>query len=152
MGVEPNPEMSCMSNIPQTMDNVQNIGGCIQKFPDWPPERVLQIVQLSATRWSCIAILWVSRVSFAAITHCVASQRVFVVYFVIDSVRRLLDTLSYELIPSRFAMFSCMNRDMLRLWLFTVAFVSAPYPIATVNSYPGGKAAGAWSLWPLTYI
>jgi hypothetical protein len=33
-------------------------------------------------------------VSFAAITLCVASQRVFivVVYFVMDSVRNLLDT------------------------------------------------------------
>jgi hypothetical protein len=38
-------------------------------------------------------------VSFAAIIICVASQRVFVVvfvYFVIDSVRKLLDTPSYE--------------------------------------------------------
>jgi hypothetical protein len=35
-------------------------------------------------------------VSFAAITLCVAAQRVFiVVYFVIDSVRKLLDTPSY---------------------------------------------------------
>jgi hypothetical protein len=35
-------------------------------------------------------------VSSAAITLCVASQRVFVVvYFVIDSVRKLLDTFSY---------------------------------------------------------
>jgi len=35
-------------------------------------------------------------VSSAAITLCVASQRVFiVVYFVIDSVRKLLDTPSY---------------------------------------------------------
>jgi hypothetical protein len=34
-------------------------------------------------------------VSFAAITLCVATQRVFVVYFVIDSVRKLLDTLLY---------------------------------------------------------
>jgi hypothetical protein len=34
--------------------------------------------------------------SFAAVTLFVASQRVFVVvYFVIDSVRKLLDTLSY---------------------------------------------------------
>jgi len=35
---------------------------------------------------------------FAAITLCVASQRVFivVVYFVIDSVRKLLDTPSYN--------------------------------------------------------
>jgi hypothetical protein len=36
-------------------------------------------------------------VSFAAITLCVASQRVFivVVYFIIDSVRKFLDTSSY---------------------------------------------------------
>jgi len=38
-------------------------------------------------------------VSFVAITLCVASQGVFnvvSVYFVIDSVRKLLDTLSYH--------------------------------------------------------
>jgi hypothetical protein len=38
-------------------------------------------------------------VSFAAITICVASQRMFIVvtvYFVVDSVRRLLDTPIYE--------------------------------------------------------
>jgi hypothetical protein len=53
------------------------------------------MVQLSATRLSYIAILLVSVVSFAAITLCVASQRVFiVVYFVIDSVRKFLDTSS----------------------------------------------------------
>jgi hypothetical protein len=48
------------------------------------------MVQLSATRRSCIA-------RFAAITLCVVSQRVFiiVVYFVIDSVRELLDAPSY---------------------------------------------------------
>jgi hypothetical protein len=39
-------------------------------------------------------------VSFAAITLCVASQRVFivVVYFVIDSVRKLLNTSSYSVL------------------------------------------------------
>jgi len=61
-------------------------------------ERELQLVQLSATRCSCIAIIWVSLIIFAAITLCVASQRVFIVvsvYFVIDSVRKLLDTPSY---------------------------------------------------------
>jgi hypothetical protein len=60
-------------------------------------ERELQMVQLFATRRSCSAISWVSLVSFAAITLYVASQQVFivVVYFVIDSVRKLLDTLSY---------------------------------------------------------
>jgi hypothetical protein len=61
-------------------------------------ERELQMVQLSATSCSSIAILWVSLVSFAAITICVASQGMFVVivvYFVIDSVQKLLDTTSY---------------------------------------------------------
>jgi hypothetical protein len=40
-------------------------------------------------------------VSFAAVTLCVASQRVFIVvsvYFVIDSVRELLDTPSYKML------------------------------------------------------
>jgi hypothetical protein len=52
-----------------------------------------QMIKFSATRCSCIAILGVSLVSFATVTLCVASQRMFVVvYFVIDSVRKLLDT------------------------------------------------------------
>jgi hypothetical protein len=52
------------------------------------------MLQLSATRYSCIAIMGVSLVGFAAITLRVASQRVFidVVYFVIDSIRELFDT------------------------------------------------------------
>jgi hypothetical protein len=60
-------------------------------------ERELQMIQFSATRCSCIAIFGVSLMSFAAITLCVASQRMFVVvvYFVINSVRKLLDTPSY---------------------------------------------------------
>jgi hypothetical protein len=41
--------------------------------------RELQMVQLFVTRCNCIAILSVSLVSFAAITFCVASQRVFTV-------------------------------------------------------------------------
>jgi hypothetical protein len=62
-------------------------------------ERELQMVQLSAIRCSCTDILRVSPMSFAAITLCVASQRVFIVvavYFVIESVRKLLDTPSYN--------------------------------------------------------
>jgi len=58
-------------------------------------ERELQMVQLYATRCSCIAILWVSPESFAALTLYDVSQRAFivaVVYFVIDSIRKLLDT------------------------------------------------------------
>jgi hypothetical protein len=68
--------------------------GVSKSFRTGRLERELQMVQLSATRCGCIAILWVSLVSFAAITLCVASQRVFVVVvcFVIDSVRKLLDT------------------------------------------------------------
>jgi hypothetical protein len=41
------------------------------------------MVQLSVSRCSCIAILSVSLVSFASITLCVASQRVFVVVVVV---------------------------------------------------------------------
>jgi hypothetical protein len=64
--------------------------------------RELQMIQLSATRCSYIAILWVSLVSFATITLFVASLRVFIVvsiYFFIDSVRKLLDTPLYFSFP-----------------------------------------------------
>jgi hypothetical protein len=76
-----------------------------KKLPTYIPsfrtgrlERELQMVQLSAIRCSCTAILWVSLASPTAITLCVSSQRVIivVVYFVIDSVRKLLDTPPYE--------------------------------------------------------
>jgi hypothetical protein len=69
--------------------------GVFKSFRTGRLERELQMVHLSAIRCSCIAILWVSLVSFAAIILCDASQRVFIVvsvYFVIDSVRKLLDT------------------------------------------------------------
>jgi hypothetical protein len=54
----------------------------------------MQTVQLSATRYSCFVILWVSLVSFATITLCVASWVFIVVsiYFIIDSVWKLLYT------------------------------------------------------------
>jgi hypothetical protein len=67
--------------------------GVSKSFRTGRLEWELQMVELSTTRCSCIAILWVSLVSFAAITLCFASQRVFiVVYFVIDTVRKLLYT------------------------------------------------------------
>jgi hypothetical protein len=54
------------------------------------------MIQLSATRCSCIAILQVSLVSFASITLFVSSQRALIfVHFVIDSARKLLDIPSY---------------------------------------------------------
>jgi hypothetical protein len=74
-------------------------------------ERELQMVQLSATRCSCIAILLVSLVSFAAITLCVASQQVFsiAVYFVIDSVRKVFGyILVYKAV--------CKHEDITVLW------------------------------------
>jgi hypothetical protein len=58
----------------------------------------LQMVHLSATRCSCVAILWVRLVRFAAITLCVTFEWVFVIvsiYFIINSVWKLLDTPSY---------------------------------------------------------
>jgi len=48
----------------------------------------LQMVQLSAIRCSCVTMLWVNLVSFATITLCVASQRMFVV--VVDFVTDLV--------------------------------------------------------------
>jgi hypothetical protein len=48
--------------------------GVSKSFRTGRLERELQTVQISATRCSCIAILWVIRVSFAAITLCVASH------------------------------------------------------------------------------
>jgi hypothetical protein len=61
--------------------------GVSRSFRTGRLEQELQMVQLSATMYSYIAILWVSLVSFAAITLCIASQRVFfiiiiIVYFV----------------------------------------------------------------------
>jgi hypothetical protein len=77
--------------------------GVSKSFRTGPLERKLQMVQLSTTRCSCIAILWVSLRSSAAITLCVASQQVVPkvsVYFIIDSVRKLLDTPSYTTLRS----------------------------------------------------
>jgi hypothetical protein len=53
--------------------------GVFKSFRTGRLERELQMVRLSATRCSCIAILWVSAVNFAAIIFFVASQRVFIV-------------------------------------------------------------------------
>jgi hypothetical protein len=81
--------MFCALQLP-----VSDIWGCIQKFPDW------QMVELSATKCSGGAMLWVSLVSFATISLYVASQRVIPnvsAYFVIDLVRKISDTPSYFL-------------------------------------------------------
>jgi len=53
----------------------------------------LQIVQLSASRCSCIGILWVSLVSFATITLLCCSQQVFI--FVVVCYPFSLETFGY---------------------------------------------------------
>jgi hypothetical protein len=78
--------------------------GVSKSFRTGRLERELQMVQLCSIRWSCIAIFWVSLVSFVAITLYVASRRVIPkvsFYFIIDSVRKLLHTPSYDLGFSR---------------------------------------------------
>jgi hypothetical protein len=73
--------------------------GVSKSFRTGRLERELQMIQLSATSCSCSAVLWVSLLNFAAITLCVAFQRMSIVsiYFVTDSVRKILDTLPYFL-------------------------------------------------------
>jgi hypothetical protein len=98
--------------------------GVSKRFRTGRLERELQMVALSATKCSCIAILWVSLVFFTAITLCVASQRVFifvVVYLFFDSVRKILDT------PSHIS--QCLFRHI-TVWL--VFFLFLPFSL-TVN-------------------
>jgi hypothetical protein len=86
------------------------------------------MVQVSASRYSCIAILWVSLMSFAAITLYVVSQRMFNVVvddFVIDWLRKRLDTPSYTWLwqidhkhevyyeDSNYTLLSCINYSKL---------------------------------------
>jgi hypothetical protein len=69
--------------------------GVSKSFRTGRLERELQMVQLSATKCSYIAILWVSLVSFAAMTLFVASQWVFIVVFI--SLRLSPETFGYTL-------------------------------------------------------
>jgi hypothetical protein len=73
-------------NTNETRHRRQPVGCCTRVYPKVSSlERELQMAQLSNGKCSCIDILWVSLTSFAAITLCVASQRVFIVvsvYFV----------------------------------------------------------------------
>jgi hypothetical protein len=82
-------EMVCVAGRKRSASASEGTGVCFRTYAIYEGvsksfgtgrlERELQMVQLSATRCSCIAIMWVSLVSFAAITLCVASQRVFIV-------------------------------------------------------------------------
>jgi hypothetical protein len=77
--------------------------GVSKSFRTGHLERELRMVQLSAIRFSFIAISLVILLSFAAISLYVASQLVFIavsIYFVTDSVRKLLGTSLYTLTVS----------------------------------------------------
>jgi hypothetical protein len=100
-GFTPRP-LYLEGNSPWYPVDIQHINeGVSKSFRTGRLEGEQQMVQLSATRCICIAILWVSLASFAAITLCVASKQVtpkVSVHFVIDSVRKILDTPSYYMI------------------------------------------------------
>jgi hypothetical protein len=87
--------------------------GVSKSFRTGRLERELQMIQLCATRCSCIAILWVSLVNFAAITLYVASERL---YFVIDSVRKLLVTPSYR-VTSKTNMVTVRTAQHYSIWM-----------------------------------
>jgi hypothetical protein len=107
------------------------------------------MVQLSATRCSCITNLWVSLVSFAAITLCVVdSQRlVFVVsiYFIESRDSSVGIALGYGLedrgsrvrFPAEAGNLSLHHRVQKGSGAYP-----ASYPIGTRGSFLGGKAAG----------
>jgi hypothetical protein len=107
--------------------------GISKSFRNGRLEQELQMVQLYGTRCSYITILWVSLIRFVAITLCVAFQWVFtvVVYFVIDSVRKLLDTPSYSIVKLPFIKAFLIwpsARDSLTLWTFKIGQVVHPWP------------------------
>jgi hypothetical protein len=97
--------------------------------------RELQMVQLSTTRCSCIAILWVGLVSFAAVTLCVGSQRVFIfvsIHFFIDSIRKLLNTPSYTSTPQYAFMELCSVKKTQGLYFYFLYESTIPSRIATI--------------------
>jgi hypothetical protein len=93
------------------------------------------MVQLSATKCSCIAILSVSLVSFAAITLCfksrVCSVGIALGYGMDDRGSRVR-------YPAGAGNFSFHNRGQNGSGAHP-----ASYPVGTRGSFPGGKAAGA---------
>jgi hypothetical protein len=75
-----------------TINVISYVEGVSKSFRTGRLKRELRLVRLSATTSSCIAVWWVSLVSFSAITLYVASELVFIVvsfYFAIYSVREL---------------------------------------------------------------
>jgi hypothetical protein len=136
--------MKAIGHWNQVSRVAKNIRECIRKFPDCPPGARTGN-GTAVTRCSCIAILWVSLVNFAAITLCVASQQVFVVvvYFVIDSVRKLLDIPSYKRIKCSVTSYQCLKILFLRpfpvrnvIWTWVRFLISAKCACVTVVKAP----------------
>jgi hypothetical protein len=90
-----------------------SVRGCNQKFPDrWPGARTANCTAF-CTRCSCIAILWISLKSFAAISLCVASQRVFIIYCKCIFLYRLsLETFGYTLVFSIYIFFDSWHLSL----------------------------------------
>jgi hypothetical protein len=92
------------------------------------------MVQLCPIICSCIAILLVSLVSFAAITLCVATQRVFIiVYFQSGNFW----------IHHRVYMYIYVYIYKTMKFLIYTDIDPASYPMDTEGSYRGSKGAGA---------
>jgi hypothetical protein len=104
--------------------------GCIRKFPDWPPGE-LQMVQLSATRCSCITILWANLVSFAPITLYVASQRVFIFVVVCFVMTQSGNVQIY----TRICMETSIFGDKISLKLFRVSRFAFPFTMSWAVLY-----------------
>jgi hypothetical protein len=117
----------------------QSHEGVSKSFRTGRLERELQMVQLSATRWSCIAILWVSLVSFTTITLFVTSQ-VSSSSVGIALGYGLDDRGSRVRFPTGAGNFSLHHRVHNGSGAHP-----ASYPMGTSGSFPRGKAAGAWS-------
>jgi hypothetical protein len=124
------------------------------------------MIRLSATRCSCITILWVSIVSFAAITLCVPSQQVFivVVYFVIVLVQKLFgNTIVYMNVSNIVrqsrpcalivhhatkARYSSTHSWLSTRWRWVVSFTSRPlHPQGKSPKYPLHRRLGGPQSW-----
>jgi hypothetical protein len=118
----------------------ENYKGVSKSFRTGRLKRELQTVQLSAIRCSYIAILYVSLVSFAAITLCVASGRVFIVvslYFVISP-----ETFGYTLVYLRSSL--TIHTRIICRWNFFRKLVNCCNKCGTSSSY---SQYIAWSWW-----
>jgi hypothetical protein len=128
------------------------------------------MIQLSATRYSCIAILWASLVSFAAITICVALNECLLLFFLF----------SYQLSPESFG-YTLVHQKLANFWFDEFNVVLCPcyndstvfshnhhtssssvqtgsgahpasYPIRTDDSFPGNKTDQSPPPYLLTYL